>query len=218
MGSFAHELKTPMTAIIGYADLLRSQSLSQEELQESANYIFSEGRRLERLSLKLLELLVSKEGNFQMVPCRPKLVLEEVAHMMQPGFDRQQITFTSSCGNGICCLEPDLLRSLLVNLMDNARKSIDDSGSIHVEIEVWPSLCRILVRDTGRGIAPHELEHIQEPFYRVDKSRSRAQGGTGLGLALCREIVKLHHGTLLFESKPGHGTCVTAELKDGEPR
>lgn len=216
MGSFAHELKTPMTAIIGYADLLRSQSLSAEEVREAANYMFSEGRRLERLSLKLLELLVSRQGVFQLAPCRPKVILEHVVQSLEQGLVQQGITFHYSSGAGICCLEPDLLHSLLVNLIDNARKATERGGTITVEVETPANLCRIRVRDTGRGIAADELGRISEPFYRVDKSRSRAEGGAGLGLALCSEIIKIHHGTIVFESTPGQGTCVTAELKGGE--
>ena len=73
----------------------------------------------------------------------------------------------------------------------------------------------ITVRDNGRGIPPEALAHLTEAFYRVDKSRSRAQGGAGLGLSLCNEIVQLHGGTMQFESRVGNGTVVTVELKGG---
>lgn len=215
MGSFAHELKTPMTAIIGYADLLRSQTLSPEEGQAAANYIFSEGRRLEQLSLKLLELFVSRKGDFELTLCRPCVLLEEVARTMRPALDREGLAIVCTCEPGVCRLEPDLVRSLLVNLIDNARKAMDGPGSIRVAGAMMDGGCRFTVRDTGRGMAPEELGHISEPFYRVDKSRSRAQGGAGLGLALCSEIVRLHGGGMRFESVPGQGTCVTVELKGG---
>ena len=78
-----------------------------------------------------------------------------------------------------------------------------------------PDGCRIRVLDTGRGIPQEEIAHITEAFYRVDKSRSRAQGGVGLGLSLCSEIVQLHNGTMSFASRVGNGTCVTVELKGG---
>ena len=114
-------------------------------------------------------------------------------------------------------LEPDLFRSLLLNLLDNARKAVDENGEIHVEQEMLPDGCRIKVCDNGRGIPEQALSQLTQPFYRVDKARSRMSGGTGLGLALCQEIVSLHHGTLRFDSTVGQGTCVTVELKGGCP-
>ena len=75
--------------------------------------------------------------------------------------------------------------------------------------------CEVTVTDTGRGMKKEELARITEAFYRVDKSRSRAQGGAGLGLALCQEIAQLHHGGLVFESTPGKGTIVKAILNGG---
>ena len=215
MGSFAHELKTPMTAIMGYAELLRSQTLSPEEQQSAANYIFNEGRRLEQLSLKLLELFVARKGDFELKPYRPRTLVEEVAQTMAPTLSREGITLHYTCGPGVCRLEPDLVRTLLSNLMDNARKAMDGPGTITVQGEVTQAGCRFVVEDTGRGMAPEELAHISEPFYRVDKSRSRSQGGAGLGLALCSEIVHLHQGEMSFTSQPGEGTRVVVGLKGG---
>ena len=77
--------------------------------------------------------------------------------------------------------------------------------------------CRLLVTDQGRGIPTQALDHLTQPFYRADKARSREQGGAGLGLALCQEIVAFHGGTLKFENRAAGGVCVTAELKGGRP-
>ena len=92
---------------------------------------------------------------------------------------------------------------------------MDKGGNIYVVSQMTEEGCLIRVLDTGRGIPAEELEHITEAFYRVDKSRSRAQGGVGLGLALCSEIVRLHNGDMRFESREGNGTCVTVELRGG---
>ena len=92
---------------------------------------------------------------------------------------------------------------------------LGDVGNIYVWQEMLPDGCRVRVLDNGRGIPPEALAHLTEAFYRVDKSRSRAQGGAGLGLSLCNEIVQLHGGTMQFESRVGNGTCVTVELKGG---
>lgn len=215
MGSFAHELKTPMTSIIGYADMLRGQSLTGEEVREAANYIFSEGVRLERLSLKLLDLLVLRKEDFRLVPVELIPFARQIKGMLEPVMRRHEITLRVYCRPGRCQMEPELAKSLVINLIDNARKAMDGPGEIILNMRPTEEGCLIQVADNGRGIPPEEIDKITEAFYRVDKSRSRAQGGAGLGLALCGEIVRIHHGTLQFESRPGAGTLVTAELKGG---
>ena len=112
-------------------------------------------------------------------------------------------------------LEPDLFRSLLMNLLDNARKALAGGGTILVTVELTGEGCRLTVADDGPGIPKESLERLTEAFYRVDKSRSRQQGGAGLGLTLCAKIAQLHRGTLSFDSQEGQGTKVTAELKGG---
>ena len=216
LGSFAHEMKTPMTSIIGYADLLRGQTLSPQEQAEAANYIVAEGKRLENLSQKLMDLLVLKRGGASLVPVRPAALIRGLAAHLGPIYARQGVALTCICAEGVCLMEPDLVKSLLVNLWDNALKAMDGrGGEFRVRSEMLPGGCRITVRDSGRGIPPQALEHLTDAFYRVDKSRSREQGGAGLGLALCREIAALHGGALRFESAPGQGTTVTAELRGG---
>ena len=209
MGSFAHELKTPMTSIIGYADLLRSQELTEQDRREAANYVFSEGKRLESLSLKLLDLLVMEKDDVPMQLCSPKLLIEGIAKEFRPILQQQKITLTCRCAKGSCILEPDLFKSLLYNLMDNARKAMDDGGRIEIQSEMLEDGCCVRVVDNGRGMPPEALARVTEAFYRVDKSRSRAQGGAGLGLALCSRIVEMHKGTIEFSSREGVGTCVT---------
>jgi signal transduction histidine kinase len=216
MGYFAHELKTPMTSIIGYADLLRSHELSPNDRREAANYVFSEGRRLELLSLKLLDLIVLKKRDLVLVPMSVKHIVTEVVRLLRPVIVKSGITVRYQCDDGLCLLEPDLFKSLLINLADNARKALDSGGQILIESRALADGCVIRVADNGRGIPESELTRITDAFYRVDKSRSRAQGGAGLGLSLCSEIVALHNGTMTFESIVGKGTIVTVELKGGK--
>ena len=215
MGGFAHELKTPMTSIIGYADLLRSHELSETERREAANYVFSEGRRLELLSLKLLDLIVLKKKDITLVETDLRHIVGEVARLIRPVVSKLGISVKYHCEEGLCMLEPDLVKSLLINLVDNARKAFENGGRIYIESTLLLDGCRIRVADNGKGIPEDELSKITAAFYRVDKSRSRAQGGAGLGLALCSEIVKAHNGSLSFESAVGKGTIVTVTLKGG---
>lgn len=216
LGSFAHELKTPMTSMIGYADLIRGQTLSPEEVAEAANYIVTEGKRLENLSHKMLDLLMLEKAETAFSRVRPAALLRSLAAHLGPVYRREGIKLVCDCEDGECLLEPDLVKSLLVNLWDNARKAMDGRGGrIYVQLQMLADGCRILVVDDGRGIPPEALEHLTEAFYRVDKSRARAQGGVGLGLALCREIAALHHGGIRFQSKVGKGTAVIVELRGG---
>ena len=217
MGSFAHELKTPMTSIIGYADLLRGQTLTAEEQAEAADYILSEGKRLEVLSRKLLNLLVLKKSDLPLSPVSLSQLLETLVEQIRPVYLSRGIRLSYECQDGLCYLEPDLIRSLLLNLLDNARKAMDDGGFIFLSATMTSQGCRIRVCDNGRGIPPQALAHLTQAFYRVDKSRSRQQGGVGLGLTLCQEIASLHAGELHFESQPGKGTCVSVELNGGRP-
>ena len=205
MGSFAHELKTPMTSIIGYADLLRSQNMSEDETNEAANYIFSEGKRLESLSLKLLDLLVVKNQETILTPTDPSLAIQNVINVMKPELAKEHITLKSSCRKGCCMMDIDLFQSLIINIIDNARKAIDDNGLIHVAGTVRDDNYVIIIKDNGRGMPPEEIT-------RIDKSRSRAQGGAGLGLAICSKIAEIHQAKIKYKSAVGRGTVVTITL------
>jgi signal transduction histidine kinase len=213
MGGFAHELKTPMTSIIGYADLLRGHTLSENDKRVAANYIFMEGRRLEVLSLKLLDLIVLKKRDFTFLPISIASIVEDAVLLLRPVLEKRDVHLLYDCDIGTCLIEPDLFMSLLLNLIDNARKAIDGGGQITVRSRTVDDVCEISVIDNGRGIPEEELSKIKDAFYRVDKSRSRAQGGVGLGLRLCDEIAALHGGEITFESESGKGTTVTIKLK-----
>ena len=106
------------------------------------------------------------------------------------------------------------LHHLVYEIVDNAIDEALAGYCTEITVTINPG-DTITVTDNGRGIPPEALTHLTEAFYRVDKSRSRAQGGAGLGLSLCNEIVQLHGGTMQFESRVGNGTVVTVELKGG---
>ncbi len=215
MGSFAHEMKTPMTSIIGYADFIRSGSLDDEEQMNAANYIFSEGKRLESLSAKLLDIIVMNNRKIELRPVSPAQLISHLVEYLKPIYSQEGIVLQYKCEEGECLLEPDLVKSLVSNLIDNSRKSFTDGGNIYLRSRMLPDGCEIRVLDNGPGIPPEAIDHLTEAFYRVDKSRSRMQGGAGLGLALCSDIAKLHNGSLRIESRVGNGTEVTAELHGG---
>lgn len=219
--SFAHEMKTPMTSLIGYAELLRSETLTREEQTEAAGYIYSEGRRLESLSRKLLELLVLKQSNLPVMEICPAELLSDFIEHIRPLYQNLGIVLSLFISaddlERSCLLEPDLVLTLLLNLFDNARKAVGSDGRILCRLEMLEDGCRITVQDNGRGIPVTSLDRLTEAFYRVDKARSREQGGFGLGLALCREIADFHHGSIHFANRIGGGASVTVELRGGKP-
>ena len=212
MGAFAHELKTPMTSIIGFADLLRQGNMDESTRMMASEYIYSEGKRLERLSFKLLELLLLKKDTLTMSKVWLNTYLSEVERALSPNMKSKNIRLVCKAEAARVTLETDLVKSLLYNLVDNASKAMDNSGIIAVHGIAIPGGCQFQVVDNGRGMAPEELTKITEAFYRVDKARSRSQGGAGLGLALCKQIVELHNGSIQFASAPGKGTRVTVTL------
>ena len=212
MGAFAHELKTPMTSIIGFADLLRQGNMDESTRIMAADYIFSEGKRLERLSFKLLELLLLKKDALSLTRVWLNTYLGEVECALAPNMKAKNIRLVCKAEAKRVILETDLVKSLLYNLVDNASKAMDNGGIIAVHGIAIPGGCQFQVVDNGRGMEPAELTKITEAFYRVDKARSRSQGGAGLGLALCKQIVELHNGSIQFASTPGKGTRVTVTL------
>ncbi len=216
IGSFAHEIKTPLTSIIGYADLLRSRPATEEQVRESAGTIFDQGRRLEALSRKLLDLIVLERRDLPLRPVPLDAFLARVAGAMDLPLRQAGIRLRVESVKIAALMEQDLMETVCVNLLDNGRKAMERGGEICLEGLSEEGGCCIRVTDRGKGIPPEELERVTEPFYMVDKSRSRAQGGAGLGLALCRRIVELHGGRLEIQSEVGRGTCVCVHLRRGE--
>ena len=135
---------------------------------------------------------------------------------MAPALEQAGVRLTVRAQPVPALMEPDLMETVFLNLLDNARKAMEGGGDLLLEGLSEEGRPVIRVTDSGKGIPAEELERVTEAFYMVDKSRSRAQGGAGLGLALCRRIVDLHGGTLELESTPGQGTRVTVRLKGGK--
>ena len=213
VASFAHELKTPLTSIVGYADLLQSKRLAEQDAFTAAHTIFSEGKRLESLSMKLLDLIVLQKREFPLRPVSAAAFLSALERELRPVLEQADIRFLVSAEPAQLRLEPDLMQTACLNLLDNARKAVPPGGHISLFGRAVPGGYAISVRDDGKGMPPEELSKITEPFYMVEKSRARSQGGAGLGLALCREVVELHGGELRFHSEPGKGTLACILLK-----
>lgn len=205
VGAFAHELKTPLTAIIGYADMLRSRKLDEEKSFLSANYIYTEGKRLEAMSIRLLDIMVTRHGQAQFQEVQAESLFQYLQAMFRTNED---MNFVYTFEEGIVWAESNLIITVLINLMDNAVKASEPGSTIEVKGMVREKGYLFQVKDYGMGIAEEEIQKITKAFYMVDKSRARERNGAGLGLALCAEILSLHHSSLSIESKLGEGTCI----------
>ncbi len=213
IAAFAHELKTPLTAIIGYADLLRSRKLDEEKHFLSSNYIYTEGKRLEAMSFRLLDIIVTKQESIKLQQVEAEAIFHYLEDMYR---ENVEMKFIFSFEQGKVKAEIDLLKSVLLNLIDNACKASEPGNTIEVYGRVLDTGYQFEVRDHGTGIPEEDLKKVTQAFYMVDKSRSRSRNGAGLGLALCAEILYLHQSELTIESMVGKGTCIQFVLPDKE--
>jgi len=210
--AFAHELKTPLTAIIGYADMIRSMDLTTEEKIKAAGYVYSQGKRLEALSFKLMELFVLQKQKFEYYQIDAEYLLENVFDLAEVSILEKDMVLKREVESGKIYGEKDLLISLFANLTDNARKASEAGDTIWIKGKRVEGGYEVSIVDEGKGMPKEELAHITQAFYMIDKSRSRKEGGAGLGMTLCREIVALHHADWQIESEEGKGTTVTVTL------
>ena len=212
VANFTHELKTPLTSVIGYADMLRTYELDAEKRRECADYIYREGKRLEKLSANLLEIIVMENSDIICVDINTEHLIKElrgsVAFLLKKYGVRLHIKYEKA----FIFAEPSLLKTLLYNLIDNACKASKEGQEISLLGKIDGDRYGFSVSDCGRGIPTDELEKITQPFYMVDKSRSRKMGGAGLGLALCNEIARLHNSKLTIESEENVGTTVRFDV------
>lgn len=204
--NFAHELKTPLTSVIGYADMICHRELSGTEIKSAAGYILNEGMRLESLSLKLMELFVLDRQNFSLERMSVREIFQNLEQSIWPVCAKRGTKLHMDIGDGYIKADYDFFATMMQNLVDNAIKA--DSKDIWICGEGNGEHYRIEIRDNGRGIPPAELDRITEAFYMVDKSRSRRQHGAGLGLALVSKIVEIHGATLEIESDGKAGTVI----------
>lgn len=210
VANFAHELKTPLTSVIGYADMLYSKQCDEETIHMAAGYILSEGMRLEALSFKLMELTVLGKQDFLLQEMPARELLEDVIHTLAPVMREKQILLTCQAEQRYIWAEYDLMKTMILNLIDNAAKA--DSTHIHIRGGVVRRRYEICIEDDGCGMAKEELSRITEAFYMVDKARSRGQHGAGLGLAIAVKIAKIHGTRLEYTSEIGRGTSVRFSL------
>lgn len=215
--NLSHEMKTPLTSILGFSDLLQiKKEISEESRIEYAGIIKEEATRMRTLSGKLMELITVGEAKLEWQNEDMKKLFAEIGTSLKVVADSHGMELACESEEGTLCVDRELFKSLLYNLVDNAIKASQEGGSIKVLGQFEEGQFCIEVKDEGVGIPKEEIEKITQAFYMVDKVRSRASGGAGLGLALCSEIVSTHRGVLRFESQLGEGTRVLIRMKGGK--
>ncbi len=209
MGNLTHELKTPMTAISGYAQTLLSTKLSRENQEAALLYIYEECGRLERLSKKMMKLLeLDQEESLVFTDTPVNCLFEAAEKSCEVILKDKQMTLECMEHGEHFSMDLDLMTDVLINLIDNGVKASDCGGKI--VLRAYDNI--IEVQDFGQGIPAEEQEKIMEPFYMVDKSRSRKSGGAGLGLALTAMIAKQHNISIQIDSKEGNGTRIILQF------
>ncbi|MDR1530931.1 MAG: HAMP domain-containing histidine kinase [Clostridiales bacterium] len=208
INNLAHETRTPITAIVGYAELLKIGNISSEEREKAINYIIGQSRRIQNMACKLNELARMSHGSIEKKTVNIGKIFSNVCATCKTQLEEKHIALSQEIGSAAIMGDAELMESLLQNLIENAVKASVDGGKIDVQVYSENNETIIAVTDCGKGMEKREISKITEPFYRADKSRSRADGGAGLGLAICARICETHNARLEIESELGTGTKI----------
>jgi signal transduction histidine kinase len=216
LATMSHELRTPLNAIIGFSQVLKEQMYGElnEKQADYVDDVLSSGQHLLNLINDILDLAKVEAGRMELQPSTFELreLLENAASMVRERATRQGIGLTVATDRSVGLMEGDerKVKQILFNLLTNAVKFTPGGGKVTLAASAAGDQVVISVRDTGIGISAEDQERIFEEFYQVGASRT--QEGTGLGLALTRRLVELHHGELSVESEPGVGSTFTVTM------
>jgi len=206
----SHELKTPLTSISGFAELMAQGGVKEDKVQEFSRDIYKESRRLITLIDDIIKL--SRLDEEAVGPERESVDLYELAgevlDSLRPAAEKQQITLQLTGEHATVSGVYQLLSEMVYNLCDNAVKYNHSGGRVTVDISGREGQACLTVADTGIGIPPEHQKRVFERFYRVDKSHSKEIGGTGLGLSIVKHGALYHGARVELESEPGAGTRV----------
>ncbi len=214
--NISHEFRTPLTLILGPLERIRTM-VSSREVKEGLDVMHRNGQRLQRLINQLLDLSRLDSGRIELQPSEQELVtfLKGIwAHFEQAGKDRSiGYSMTTDIEHYWTRFDRDKLEKAIFNLLSNAFKFSQEGGTIILDLKTdTDEGVKIRVLDTGRGIPKEQLTHIFDRFYQADATLDRKHEGSGIGLALARQFVELHEGTITVDSKEGHGSTFTIEL------
>lgn len=208
INNFTHELKTPLTSIIGYANFLRTTKYNEELFVDALDVIYSEGKRLESLSLKLMDMIMLQGDHFQLIEYDLSAIIAELEPSLRMKTKEKGVSIVTDCEAGKLLLEKDLIITLIFNLVDNALKASSERQPITIRT-YWSNHRYVLeVVDEGIGIAKEHQSKIFEPFYMADKARTKSNHGAGLGLSICQSVAAIHHAVMEVNSEEKLGTTI----------
>lgn len=208
LDNFTHELRTPLTNIYGYSEFMMRVAVKEEDRLRYLQYIMRESKRLNLMSTELFRMTVLRNNETEMETLSCAELLEGAMQTLAEKGKKKRLAISAQPTEAEVYGNWALLQSLVINFTENAIRACEMGGQILLSFCAEEDVPTLRVKDNGRGMAPEQLERITEPFYRVDKSRTREEGGVGLGLYLCSEIVRLHGAELEFVSQLGQGTEV----------
>ena len=212
--SFVHELKTPLTSISGFAEMIESGMAQQKDVRGFAGRIRQEAGRLQFLIDDIMRLSEIEEGEAcqEWEPVHLLQIAQDTVETLS--IEAREKKVSISCGGEDLVIDANqrMMDELMTNLLSNAVKYNKEGGSAHITVEKQGNMAAILVSDTGIGIPPEHQQRVFERFYRVDKSRSKETGGTGLGLSIVRHIAQVMKGSVILKSQEDVGTEITVLL------
>ncbi|MBM7582174.1 two-component system phosphate regulon sensor histidine kinase PhoR [Caldicoprobacter guelmensis] len=206
----SHELKTPLTSILGYAEIIKNRMVKEEDIPRFAERIYNEARHLISLIDDIIKLSRLDEEHID-IPRKKVSLLElakKVCARLEPLAKEKGVTVTVSGDKGVVLGIEEILEQMIYNLCDNAIKYNKKNGRVDVTILQQDNKVILTVSDTGIGIPKEHQSRVFERFYRVDKSRSSRTGGTGLGLSIVKHGAMHHNAKIELESQPGQGTTI----------
>lgn len=212
INNVSHEIKTPVSSIEGFAKFLKDKNLTDEEREEYTNIIIEEAKRLENLTGKILKL--SKLNNQEIITNKQEIDIAEqirkAISLLEPKWSKKDIKINVSLDEKVFLGDEGLIYQVWVNIIDNAIKFSNESGSIDIKVYEKDKNIIVEIKDHGIGMKEEELEKVYDRFYQIDKSHSKE--GSGLGLAIVKRIVELSEGKIEIKSKENKGTTVTVKL------
>jgi len=215
IGDVSHELRTPLSSIKGYMEGLIDGVLPAEETVYQQ--VYREADRLQRLvnDLQALSQIEAQAYQLQLQSLAINPFIKQISHRLQPQFKDKGLTLSLNLASTLPAItaDEDRLSQLFINLIGNALQYTPPGGQVTITTELRPQAIQITITDTGIGISADDLPHLFTRFYRVDKSRSRAGGGTGIGLTIAHHLVEAHQGQIWAESDGlGHGSRFIVQL------
>lgn len=207
--NFAHELKSPLTSIYGFAEYVQKANIPEDEKIQCMSYIMDESKRLLQLSYTLLDMAKIRNEAINIEEVKLCDVEEQIQKRMETLCAERGVTLVCNRSADTMFANEVLLFSLLCNLIQNAVYACKSGDIVTWGVEEEVANIRIYVEDNGCGMTKEQVKRVKEPFYRVDKARSREAGRTGLGLAICSQIVEYHNARMDIQSEPDRGTIIT---------